>query len=90
MTMKRLSTLLVHLSMLIVVPATAQQHYTRTHARMMDEATALMANGEYLNAARIFRKLIPVDTAFMDNYYNMGFCMARVPGQREKAYPYLA
>ncbi len=89
MTMKRLSTLLVHLSMLIVVPATAQQHFTRTHARMMDEATALMANGEYLNAARIFRKLIPVDTAFMDNYYNMGFCMARVPGQREKAYPYL-
>src|SRR5262245_43497823 len=69
--------------------ANAQQHYKRAHNRMLDEAKALMAAGEYLNASRIYRKLIPVDTTFADNYYEMGYCLARVPGQREKAYAYL-
>ena len=90
MTMKKLSSLLLLLAMFVAFDAAAQQHYSRAHNRMLDEATALMANGEYLNATRIYRKLIPVDTTFMDNYYDMGYCLAHVAGQREKALPYLA
>ncbi len=69
--------------------AFAQQHYNRTHNRLLDEANAQMAHGEYLSATKIYKKLIPVDTTYAENYYSMGYCLSRVPGQRDRALAYL-
>lgn len=86
---ERLSILVLVAVLGTAVPARAQQHYKRAHNTMLDEAKALLANGEYVNAARIYKKLLPVDTSFLDNYYELGYCLARIPGQREKAVPLL-
>lgn len=69
--------------------ASAQKHYKRAHNNMLDEAKALMANEQYVNAARIYKKLLPVDTSFMEVQYELGYCLARIPGKRDQSVPYL-
>ncbi|HEX2617647.1 MAG TPA: hypothetical protein VHL57_08900, partial [Flavobacteriales bacterium] len=65
--------------------AQAQNGYSRTHSRMFDEAHGLYEAEQWVDAAKIYKRLLPVDTAFADVYYEMGMCEAQIPGQRDKA-----
>lgn len=69
--------------------AAAQVRYKRPHNQLLDQAKASLAAGDYEAAARIYKRLLPVDTAFVEVYYEYGVCLANLPGQREKAVPHL-
>lgn len=69
--------------------ALAQAGYKRPHNQMLDQAKAHLAAEEYAEAARIYKKLLPVDTAFVEVYYEYGVCLANLPGQRDKSVPFL-
>ena len=84
--MKHLTTLLL---IALATASSAQQNYSRAHNRMLDEAKVYLANGQYVDATKIYRKLIPVDTTFAEVYFEMGYCLSRVPGMRDRAYAYL-
>ncbi|MFT3884159.1 MAG: hypothetical protein QM724_01640 [Flavobacteriales bacterium] len=68
--------------------AQAQTGYTRTHNRMFDEAHGLYEAEQWVEASKIYKRLLPVDTAFADVYYEMGMCEINIPGQRDKAGPH--
>jgi tetratricopeptide (TPR) repeat protein len=89
MILMQRNLLIAAVLMATALDAAAQQHYKRVHNRMLDEANAEMAHGEYLDASRIYKKLIPVDTTYAEVFYDMGYCLARIPGQRERSYGYL-
>lgn len=83
---RKLSTLAV---LLLTVAAHAQLGYKRPHNQMLDQAKAHLAAGDYDDAARIYKRLLPVDTAFVEVYYEYGLCLTNLPGQRDKAVPFL-
>lgn len=79
------------LTILLLLAATslaAQKNYKRLHNQMLDQAKLLLANGEYKEAAKLYKRLVPVDSGFVEVWYEMGLCMANIPGQREQAVPY--
>jgi hypothetical protein len=81
-----------YLSLLIVAlvcpfAVQAQKNYKRIHNQMLDQAKVLYANGEYQDAARIYKRLIPLDTTFSEVYHELGVCYASLPGTRELAIP---
>lgn len=67
----------------------AQKGYKRMHNQMLDQAKVLFANEEYEQAARIYKRLLPVDTAFAEVYHEYAICLVNMPGMREQAVPYL-
>ena len=69
--------------------AEAQVNYKRPHNQMLDQAKLFLAAEDYAEAAKIYKRLLPVDTEFVEVYYEYGVCLANLPGQREKAVPYL-
>jgi hypothetical protein len=85
--MKR-NLLLFTVGALISLGADAQQNYTRTHNKMLDEAKSLYGAGQWADAAKIYRKLVPVDTTFGEVSYELGMCLTHMPGQRDKALPF--
>lgn len=76
-------------ALLIGTALSAQVQYKRPHNQMLDQAKLFLANEEYAEAAKIYKRLLPVDTAFVEVYYEYGVCLANLPGQREKAIPHL-
>lgn len=68
----------------------AQQGYTRTHYRMLDEAKALLDAGQWSEATKIYRRLLTVDTAFADVFLEIGQCEVRLPGMRDIAADHFA
>ncbi len=69
----------------ISLSAGAQEHYKRVHNRMLDDAKVLLAEGQYLEAGKIYRKLLPVDTSFIEVYYELAQCELKLPGQWDRA-----
>ncbi|MFN3875633.1 MAG: hypothetical protein ACK4L7_06945, partial [Flavobacteriales bacterium] len=69
--------------------ADAQAGYKRPHNQMLDQAKALLAAEDYAAAAHIYKKLLPIDTGFVEVYYEYGLCLANLPGQRDKSVPHL-
>lgn len=67
----------------------AQGNYKRPHNQLLDQAKAHLAAEDYAEAAKLYKRLIPVDTGFVDVYYEYGVCLANLPGQKDKAIPYL-
>lgn len=63
----------------------AQKNYKRLHNQMLDQAKVLFANGDYVDAARIYKRLLPVDTTFAEVYREYGICLEKIPGSREEA-----
>src|SRR5690606_31633891 len=49
------------------------------HNQMLDQAKVLFANGDYVDAARIYKRLLPVDTTFAEVYREYGICLRRSP-----------
>lgn len=83
--MKRSLTLPILLTAVLAQTVNAQQNYKRAHNNMLDDAKALLAEGQYLEASKIYKKLLPVDTNFIEVYYEMAQCEKRLPGQRDRA-----
>lgn len=75
-------------ALLLTVCVSAQREYKRPHNQMLDQAKAFLAAEDYAEAARIYKRLLPVDTAFVEVYYEYGVCLVNLPGQRDKAVPY--
>lgn len=69
--------------------AMAQKNYKRVHDQMLDQAKLLLFNEEYAEAAKIYKRLVPVDSAFAEVYYEMGYCLRQIPERRSEAGPYL-
>ncbi|MCB0764269.1 MAG: hypothetical protein R2815_13645 [Flavobacteriales bacterium] len=66
----------------------AQNNYKRVHNQMLDQAKSYLANEEYAEASKVYKRLLPVDTAFAEVYYEMGECMVNMPNLKDKAVPY--
>jgi len=74
--------------LLICSSAMAQQGYKKVHYQMLDQAKTMLADEDYEEAAKLYKKLIPVDPAFVEAQHDMGVCLANLPGQKERAVPY--
>ncbi len=68
--------------------AQAQKNYARAHERMLDEARGAYEAHQWSDAAKIYRKLVDVDTAFADVAYELAVCLNNMPGQRERSVAY--
>jgi hypothetical protein len=75
--------------LLVLLPFSgfAQKNYKRVHNQMLDQAKLLYANEEYEDAAKIYRKLLPLDTAFAEVYLEMGVCLKQQSATRAEAIP---
>jgi hypothetical protein len=83
---RTLSTLLL----VALLGSSAQaQNYKRPHNQLLDQAKAMLAAEDYQEAAKLYKRLMPVDTTFVEVYYEYGLCLVNLPGQRDKAVPYL-
>ena len=67
-------TILAHVAM-------AQEGFKRTQTRMLDEAELLMQAEAYADAAKIYRRLLPIDTTFAEVSYNLGLCEWKLSGR---------
>jgi len=67
----------------------AQKNYKRLHNQMLDQAKLLFANEDFEDAARIYKRLLPVDTTFGEVYHEYAVCLLNIPGSREMATPFL-
>ena len=67
----------------------AQVNYKRPHNQLLDQAKAHLAAEDYAEAAKLYKRLLPVDTAFVEVYYEYGVCLANLPAQKEQAVPHL-
>jgi hypothetical protein len=87
--MMKMRTLLTPLCVALSLVALAQPNYKRPHNQMLDEAKAHLANEDYGAALKVYNRLLPVDTTFVEVYYEVGLCYVNLPGQREKAIPHM-
>lgn len=76
------------LLLLLSTGAFAQQGYKKVHYQMLDQAKTLLANEDYEEAAKVYKRLLPVDPLFVEVQHEMGVCMANIPGQKDKAVQY--
>ncbi|HRH38532.1 MAG TPA: tetratricopeptide repeat protein, partial [Flavobacteriales bacterium] len=74
--------------MLVAAALHAQVNYKRPHNQLLDQAKAELSAENYADAAKLYKRLLPVDTAFVEVYYEYGMCLANLPEHREKAVPY--
>ncbi|MBL7965067.1 MAG: PD40 domain-containing protein [Flavobacteriales bacterium] len=65
--------------------AFAQKGYKKVHYNMLDEARMLLTSGDHVEASKIYRKLLPVDTTFTEVTYDLAMCYLSMPEQRDKA-----
>jgi WD40-like Beta Propeller Repeat/Tetratricopeptide repeat len=73
----------------ICTAVVAQVNYKRPHNQLLDQAKAHLAAEDYAEAAKLYKRLLPVDTAFVEVYYEYGLCLANLGGQKDKAPAYL-
>jgi hypothetical protein len=88
-TMSIFRTLLALLIALLAVNASAQKNYKRLHYQMLDQARILLNAEDHSEAARLYKKLLPVDTTFGEVYHAYGVCLMNIPDMKEHAAPYL-
>jgi hypothetical protein len=63
----------------------AQHGYGRMQYRMLDEARSLVDAGQWEDAYRIYKRLLPLDTAFAEVPYGIGLCETNMPELRDRA-----
>ncbi|MBX2972981.1 MAG: PD40 domain-containing protein [Flavobacteriales bacterium] len=68
--------------------AMAQKGYKKVHYQMLDQAKTLLADEDYEEAAKIYKRLLPVDPLFMEAQHDMGVCYANLPGRKDRAVEY--
>ncbi len=73
---------------LAVTGLQAQKNYKRVHNQMLDQAKLLLANEEYEEAAKIYRRLVMIDTTFAEVDYEMGRCLVNMTEERETSIPF--
>ena len=75
------------LALLNAFPAVleAQTGYSRVHDRMLEEAKLLLGMEDHVEAAKIYRRLEQVDTAFAEVQLELGLCYSQMPQMREHA-----
>jgi Flp pilus assembly protein TadD len=66
----------------------AQHGYKKLHFQMLDQAKSLLANEEYEEAAKVYKRLLPVDPLFAEVQHDMGVCLVNTPGKKEQAAQY--
>jgi hypothetical protein len=75
-------------ALFVVTTADAQKNYKRSHFQMLDQARVLLAAEDYEQAAKLYKRLAPVDTNFADAAYEFGICLWNIPGLRDHAFPH--
>ena len=88
-TMIHLRSVIICTALLLVTGAAAQKNYKRSHLQMLDQARVLLAAEDYEQAAKLYKRLAPVDTNFADAAYEFGVCLWNIPGMRDHAFPHL-
>ena len=68
--MQRIATLSI--CILIGLLAQAQQGYKKVHNQLLDQAKVHLANEEYEEAVKVYRRLLPVDPLFVEVQHEMG------------------
>lgn len=81
--------LILTMGLLAALPASAQRNYKRAHNTMLDDAKFLLAEGQYLEASKVYRRLLPVDTSFIEVYYELALCELKLPGHEAQAVSHL-
>lgn len=74
--------------LIIGIQAFGQQGYKKVHNQMLDQAKVHLANEDFEEAAKLYKRLLPVDPDFVEVYHEMGVCLANMPGQKDKAVPF--
>lgn len=69
---------------------TAQTGYSRQHYRMLDDAKAMLDGQQWEEAAKLYKKLLPVDSTFADVHFELAQCLVKLPGQRSAAAEHFA
>lgn len=69
----------------VATALSAQTNYKRIHNEMLDQAKDALDHDDLEEAAKLYKRLLPIDTTFSPVYYEMGLCMLHMPGQKEKA-----
>lgn len=83
--MKQIDRLLLSAALLAALSTSAQRNYARPHERMLDEAKGLYEAGQWSEAAKIYKRLLDVDSTFAEVPFELGICLKNMPGQRERA-----
>jgi len=77
--------LLTTITICVATALSAQNNYKRIHNEMLDQAKDALDHDDLEEAAKLYKRLLPVDTTFSPVYYEMGMCMIHMPGQKDKA-----
>lgn len=65
--------------------AQAQRGYSGAHYDLLDEAITLRDAGQWSDAFRLYKQLLPLDTTYAEAYYGIGLCEANMPGKYQDA-----
>ena len=52
---------------------------------MLDQAKAMLADEDFEEAVKIYKRLSPVDPDFVEVQHDLGVCLANIPSKREGA-----
>ena len=85
----RYSTLLLP-ALLVCGTLQAQRGYNHAQYRMLDEAKILLDAGQWNDAYKIYKQLLPVDTTFAEAYYGVGMCEVNMPNKKDEAATHFA
>ena len=66
----------------------AQKGYKKVHYQMLDEAKMLLASEDHEEAAKLYKRLLPVDPLFTEVQHDLGVCYANIPGKKDRAVEY--
>lgn len=83
--MKNRSIIVTLAALLLAGTGSAQQNYKRIHNKMLDEAKYHLEVKEYMDAAKIYQQLLPVDTSFLEVRYELALSLSRIPKLRHQA-----
>lgn len=68
--------------------AMAQKGYKKVHYQRLDEAKMLLASEDHEEAAKLYKRLLPVDPLFTEVQHDLGVCYANIPGKKDRAVEY--
>lgn len=78
------------LTVLVLLAGTlahAQKGFKAMHHRMHDQAKILLAAEDHEEAAKIYKRIVAIDTNFAQVTHEYGVCLANIPELRENAVP---
>lgn len=78
----------IGLLLMLAGPLAAQKNYKRSHYQMLDQARMLHLADDHEEAAKLYKRLLNVDTTFGEVSYAYGHCLVNIPNMRSQATPY--